>query len=298
MAGSTTQFADFLAEEIRKYKGVCVPVRANPAECVLVRYLPCDKLHPNPEDEFSMPEIGPSFQIISNYISQFQNSQRHGLPLFDDPIIVEKMLPDGYLILNGHHRWAAAMRYGLKRIPVKIVNLTQEIDIQKAIENSKHDRRVTVDLDEVVFRKEDDPYLEKKLPFPLNRMYKERLKRGIPALFRFLSRNGYDIWLFSAQYYSLDYIRAFFRKYHVHVDGIVTGTGRKAAADPDARSRVEKLMTDQYRETVNLHNDMVLKVTRGSKDFEQYDLKNGDEDWSVDVMAVIERFKSHEEAAG
>ena len=298
MAGSTTQFADFLAEEIRKYKGVCVPVRANPAECVLVRYLPCDKLHPNPEDEFSMPEIGPSNQIISNYISQFQNSQRHGLPLFDDPIIVEKMLPDGYLILNGHHRWAAAMRYGLKRIPVKIVNLTQEIDIQKAIESSKHDRRVTVDLDEVVFRKENDPYLEKKLSFPLNRMYRERLKRGIPALFRFLTRNGYDIWLFSAQYYSLDYIRAFFRKYHVHVDGIVTGTGRKAAADPDARSRMEKLISDRYKETVNLHNDMVLKVTRGSKDFEQYDLKNGDEDWSVDAMAVIERFKSHEEAAG
>ncbi|MBP3241914.1 MAG: ParB N-terminal domain-containing protein [Oribacterium sp.] len=33
-----------------------------------------------------------------------------------DPIIVEKMYPDGYMILNGHHRWAAATRLGLKKV--------------------------------------------------------------------------------------------------------------------------------------------------------------------------------------
>ena len=289
MAGSTTQFADFLADEMRKYKGVTVPVRASLPECVLVRQLNCSKLHPNPEDEFSMPEVGPSYQIITDYISRFRDAKLHGLPPIEDPIIIEKMLPDGYLILNGHHRWAAAMRYGLKTVPVKIVNLTQEIDIRKMVERSQHDKRVTIDLDEVIFRTKDSPYLERKLPLPFAWMYKERIKRGIPALFRFLSRKGYDIWLFTPQYYSLDYIRAYFRKYHVHVDGIVTGTRRKTSVDPETKKRVEQLITDRYRETVNLHNDMVLRVFRGSKDFEQVDIADGDENWSMDVMNVIEK---------
>ena len=29
--------------------------------------------------------------------------------LLEDPIVVEKVHPDGYMILNGHHRWAASM---------------------------------------------------------------------------------------------------------------------------------------------------------------------------------------------
>ena len=46
--------------------------------------------------------------------------------IVNEPIPVEKMYPEGYMILNGHHRWAAALRLGQPEIPVKIVNLTHE----------------------------------------------------------------------------------------------------------------------------------------------------------------------------
>ncbi|MCR4831375.1 MAG: hypothetical protein K5883_07980 [Pseudobutyrivibrio sp.] len=55
------------------------------------------------------------------------------------------------MILNGHHRWAVALRLGYSNIPVKIVNLTHESDIKQILSNSTHDKRVTMDLDEVVF---------------------------------------------------------------------------------------------------------------------------------------------------
>lgn len=73
-----------------------------------------------------------------------------------EPLTIEKLYPHGYLLLNGHHRWAAAMRVGLRRVPVEIVNLAQESDIKKILENSKHNKRVTLDLDEVVFKSNDD----------------------------------------------------------------------------------------------------------------------------------------------
>ena len=60
----------------------------------------------------------------------------------DDPwgesIMVQKIHPSGYMILNGHHRWAAALRLGIKRVPIKILNLTHEDDIINIIERSEN----------------------------------------------------------------------------------------------------------------------------------------------------------------
>ena len=51
MAGNTA-FEEFIAEEIKQYKGVYVPVKAGLLRRALIRWAPCDKLHPNPDDEF------------------------------------------------------------------------------------------------------------------------------------------------------------------------------------------------------------------------------------------------------
>lgn len=291
-ANSTTEFQEFLNEELRKYKGVAIPVRASLVERAVVRRLPCSKLHPNPEDEFTHEDVGPSYRIISEYTAQYREVQRRGTVDFEDPLLVEKIKPDGYMILNGHHRWAAAIRFGLKTVPVRIVNLTQEIDIRRAIAKSSHDKRVTMDLDEVIFRSKDSEYLEKKLLFPVRHIYTERIKRGIPALFRFLTRNGYDIWLYSALYYSMEDIEAFFRRYRVHVDGVVTGTGRRSHADPKVKKELASLVSSRYRETITLNNDMIVRTRPGEKEFEQYDLKEGDGAWSYEVMGIIEKLKA------
>ena len=41
---------------------------------------------------------------------------------FDDPIMVAKMENGEYMIVNGHHRWAAAVKVGLKQVRVVVVN--------------------------------------------------------------------------------------------------------------------------------------------------------------------------------
>lgn len=87
--------------------------------CLLTHKASCNKLHPNPTDEFCMPKIGPSYRIISGYEKKFREAINNGESPekgWGDPIIVEKMYPDGYMILNGHHRWAAATRLGLKKV--------------------------------------------------------------------------------------------------------------------------------------------------------------------------------------
>ena len=293
MAGTGTAFDEFIAEEVKRYKGIYVPVKAGILRRALIRWAPLGKLHPNPDDEFCMPKVGPNYRIISEYIQSFRQAA-HTKDYCEEPLTVEKVRPDGYLILNGHHRWAAALRMGFYRIPIRIVDLTQDTDVKTILKNTKHDKRVTLDLDEVVFRKEGEGPLEKPLPFPAGRIYRERLRLGIPALFHYLNVKGYDVWVYSAGYYSADYIRRLFRKHHVHICGAVTGTGRRTADNTaEARKELESLIANTYQHTVHVDNDMLLRVSGRTKEVEEHDITGAPEEWSRQVMEIMEKIEQH-----
>ena len=281
-----SEFDLFLQEEVKKQEGVAYPVKAGLFERMMINQLPCDKLHPNPQDEFTFPDIGPNYEIISNYERTIMNNIRTRQPIFDDPIMVEKLHPHGYLILNGHHRWAAAKRLRIPKIPVEIINLALESDIKKILENSQHDKRATFDMDEVVFRPEDAPYLEKRLGFPYSIKHKKRIRRGIPALFYNLSKSGYDIWLYSSNYESIDDVRDYFRCYGVHVDGIITGMAKDKKTTASRKAGMEKLIANKYAVTIHVDNDMILRTEKSTGEFQEFPLDPG-ENWSKEAVAVI-----------
>ena len=292
MTGNT-QLEDFIAEEVKKVKGVYVPVKAGLLRRALIRQARCDKLHPNPDDEFCKPKVGPNYGIISNYMNRFREERGHSRQYCEERLVVEKIRPDGYLILNGHHRWAAALRLGYSRIPIEIVDLTDETDIREILKNSNHDKRVALDLDEVIFANGDAP-AEKPLPFPTRKVYKERLRLGVPALFRFLNKNGYDVWVYTAGYYSADYIRRLFQKYHVHISGAVTGLGRKTADGAKVRKEMETLIGNKYPVTIHVDNDMLLRVSAGTKEADEYGIGGTPAEWSQRVMEIIKKIEKHE----
>ena len=105
-------FDQYIADDIAKYAGVTMPVKAGFFNRIMVTKAMCTDLHPNPEDEFSIPSVGPSYRIISEYEKKYIYNSNHSMNYFngEEPIMVEKIRPDGYMILNGHHRWAAALK--------------------------------------------------------------------------------------------------------------------------------------------------------------------------------------------
>lgn len=270
-----------------------MPVKAGILRRALIRWAPCTSLHPNPDDEFCSLKIGRNYQIVSEYMESFYRERLHSRQYCEEPLTVEKIRPDGYLILNGHHRWAAALRLGFNKIPIRIVDLTSEMDIKTILQNARHDKRVTLDLDEVVFCREGEDMAEKPLAFPWRSIYKERLRLGIPALFRYLNKKGYDIWVYTAGYYSVDYIQRLFKKYHVQVTGAVTGTGRKTSGSAEEKKKMETLIAAKYPETVHIDGETVLRIFSRTKQAEGYDLSQGPEAWSQQVMDILETFEHH-----
>lgn len=282
-----TEFDEFVAHDVKKQKGISHPVKASTLERFFVKKVSFESLHPNANDEFTFSEIGPSYKIIAEYEENFRHCIRRNQPVEMEPLTVEKLSPKGYLILNGHHRWAAAKKVGLKKLPVKIVNLAQESDIKKILEKSKHDKRVTLDLDEVILRPKDSPYLEKGLNFPFNLRYKQRIRLGIPALFYFLSKNAYDIWIYSANFYSIDDIKRFFFHYSVNVDGIITGAAKKKESDENS-AKIEKMLANKYRETIHIDNELLLLTHKNSEEFKEFPLNSDAAEWSKSIIDIIE----------
>ena len=294
MAGKNTETMEFITGEVKKFEGIMVPVKAGFLERLFVRKVSAKKLHPNPDDEFSWPSIGPNMQIISNYADKFRRFGNMQPEFGDEPLMVEKVSPDGYMILNGHHRWIAGMRAGISKMPVSIVNLTQETDVKKMILESKHDKRVTLDLNELVFCKNPDDPCEKPPGFPINKLYKERIQPGIPALLHYLSKEGYDIWVYTYKLYSVEYIRAYFHKYSVKVDGIVTGAFHNNRARKESKKRLDALFAEHYKETFHIDRDSVLQTFTNSREFNDYPVDTTDTVWSQAVINVFKGLKNPE----
>ncbi len=88
---------------------------------LFIKKIDPNRMHPNPEDEFSMPEIGPNKSIIESYCQKIRFNQLHDFLIFEEPIVLRK-LPDGdFMLLNGHHRWAACIKMNVKKVRAVII---------------------------------------------------------------------------------------------------------------------------------------------------------------------------------
>ena len=287
-------FQEHLKNEIKKVRGAYVPVRAGFLRRLLIRRTSCKKLHPNPDDEFCSPTIGPNAGIIANYCKMYRTNGSYSFVGYEsEPLTVEKARPDGYLILNGHHRWAAALQCRIRTLPIHIVDLPHESDIDDMLQSSRSDRRVTLDLDEVVFCMDRREAAEKPLPFPYNLRHKQRLRKGIPALFLFLNKRGYDIWVYSAKYYSFRDIHDLFSLYHIHVTGIVTGTARKGNRVTAVREKLKKNAAEHYATTLHIDRGGMQRVDSRTGDYEEYAIDGSGTQWSAQIMDLIGVMDSH-----
>ena len=120
--GLRSSFYPYVQEDLDAYEGKRDVVRVSLLERLVVRSIPPQEMHVNPDDEFADPEIGPSDRIINEYAHEIPKLYRNREPIFPNPIMVYKMAEGGYLILNGHHRWAAAIKQGLKKVRAAIMN--------------------------------------------------------------------------------------------------------------------------------------------------------------------------------
>ena len=290
MGYTSLSFKEEMLEELKYYNAFTKPVKTFFLVRSCIRRLPLSRLHPNPEDEFTNPEIGPNEEVVNEYTIKFAKSLTDANPYHIPPLIVERLSTGDYMILNGHHRWLAAKRLGWKKLPVMVVNMTLEKDILHKMKKSHHSMCVSFDLDEVLISKDGQDPID-KLPFPKNKLYPLPIRKDAGRLLSALRSLDFDVWVYTGSYLSSGKIQRTLMAHHGRADAIICGIRQ-----PKNNQKLKNAFTQKYQTIVHIDTDRLLWVNTASREFEIIDLPK-DATWALRAIETVNELLAKKNAA-
>ena len=159
------------------------------------------------------------------------------------------------------------------------------------MKSEKPKMRVSFDLDEVLFVNPATHLTEPALPFPLRKLYKERLRLGTPELIRSLQKMGYEVWVYTSSFRSEGYIRRLFRCYGVRFDGIINGTRHLNEVQKGHSETLPQKMPSHYRISLHIDDESVVCSMGRQYGFNVYQLDAQDDQWKEKIIERAEEIR-------
>ena len=154
--------------------------------------------------------------------------------------------------------------------------------------------RVSFDLDEVLFVSPKTHKTEPGLRFPWNKVYRERLRLGTPALINALQSMGYEVWIYTSSYRTEKYIPRLFRHYGVRFDGIVNAQRHLKEVQRDRKEKLPQKMPSRYRISLHIDDEAIIATSGGLYGFNVYQLEAQDDDWKEKIIARADQIRKRE----
>ncbi len=151
--------------------------------------------------------------------------------------------------------------------------------------------RVSFDLDEVLFVLPETHKTEPALPFPLNRIFKERLRLGTPHLINRLQELGYEVWVYTSSFRSERYIRTLFLLYHVRFDGIVNGDRHLKEVQRNNRDTLPQKLPNRYRISLHIDDESIVCSLGRQYGYRAYQLNAQDDEWEEKIIAHADEIR-------
>ncbi len=150
---------------------------------------------------------------------------------------------------------------------------------------------VSFDLDETLFVNPEKIQTEKPLKFPLNKIYRDRLRKGTVELLQWINGNDIKLWIYTTSFRSERYIKSIFRHYGIKINYIING---KRHAEEVQGSKKE-IMPSKYpaKYHIDLHVDDEISMYQNgiAHGFRVYLLKENDTEWTDKLKAEIIRIQ-------
>ena len=160
---------------------------------------------------------------------------------------------------------------------------------------NKHDparrMRVSFDLDEVLFVSPETHKTEPPPFFPMNIVFRERLRLGTPELIRKLQKMGYEVWVYTSSFRSERYITCLFRLYGIRFDGIVNGNRHLKEVQRNNRTVLPQKMPSHYRISLHIDDETVICSMGSRYGFRTYQLDAQDDNWQEKIIARAEEIR-------
>ncbi len=152
--------------------------------------------------------------------------------------------------------------------------------------------KVSFDLDEVLFVSPDTHKTEPALPFPLNKIFIERLRYGTPSLIKELQNRGYEVWVYTSSYRTEKYIRSLFRLYGVRFDEIVNAQRHLKEVQRDKKTILPQKLPNNYRISLHIDDESVVATYGKAYGFEVFQLEAQDDDWEAKILSKMEQIEA------
>lgn len=161
-------------------------------------------------------------------------------------------------------------------------------------DNSQQKMRVSFDLDEVLFVNPQTHKTEKELPFPFNKLFKERLRLGTPELISALHREGFEVWVYTSSFRSEAYIKSLFLMYRVKFDGIVNGNRHLQEVQGNRKESLPQKMPCRYRISLHIDDESVICTAGKAYGFNVYQLDAQDDNWKEKILERVHEIRRRE----
>lgn len=152
--------------------------------------------------------------------------------------------------------------------------------------------RVSFDLDEVLFVDPEICKTEAPLPFPFNRIYKERLRLGTPELICSLQELGYEVWVYTSSYRTEKYIRGLFRHYGVRFDGVINAMRHNEEVQKGHKNILPQKVPSRYGIALHVDDESVICSYGREYGFDAFRLDGPDDEWKEKVIARAAEVKT------
>ena len=154
--------------------------------------------------------------------------------------------------------------------------------------------KISFDLDEVLFVSPLTHKTEPKLPFPLNKIFIERVRYGAPKLINELQARGYEVWVYTSSFRTERYIKWLFRCYGVKFNEIVNAERHLREVQRDRKEMLPQKLPNRYRISLHIDDEEVVCSYGKAYGFEVFQLDAQDDDWEE---KILERMKQIENKA-
>lgn len=149
--------------------------------------------------------------------------------------------------------------------------------------------RVSFDLDDTIFVSPQKFRTENELKFPLNKLFKERLRFGTIKLFNYLYENNIEIWIYTTSFRSERYIRNLFRCYGLKVNEIINGERHEKEVQRSLSEIMPSKYPAKYRIDLHIDDDVSVMKNGIQYGFNVFIISNQDDKW---VEMIIEKITS------
>lgn len=118
---------------------------------------------------------------------------------------------------------------------------------------------ISFDLDDTLFVTPDEFKTEKELKFPLNKIYKERLRYRTIRLFNYIRHQNTQLWIYTTSFRSERYIRGLFKCYGIKLDHVINGTRHAKEVQADKKEPMPSKYPGKYRIDLHIDDDSMKK---------------------------------------